>query len=333
MNKVSSTCLITGANGFIGTFLVKSAQSAGLNVIAGVRQQSNIDSIKDLGITILRIDYSSAETIVDALKGIHFDYIIHNAGVTKALDQNEYYLSNVLQTSFLIEAIQHLNLSLKKFVFISSLAAYGPVDFKIADYVSNKNTPNPVTDYGRSKLQAESLVTSTPNLPYVIIRPTAVYGPGELDLYQVFVMVSKGIAFVPKVEDQTLTFVYVQDLVDVVIKAAVSEHTNCSFFVSDGKNYQTKSLPKEISRAMGKKIFFIETPLFLIHILAEITGLWGKIMRKPPILNKDKLSEVIARSWACDMQSTMNALDFKPQFELAEGVKNTVRWYVQKDML
>ncbi|MEZ4911613.1 MAG: NAD(P)-dependent oxidoreductase [Saprospiraceae bacterium] len=327
------TCLITGANGFIGTKLVEQAKEAGLHVLAAVRKTSNLEQLLSLGVEIVYVDYTNFDTMRSSLAPYKFDYVIHNAGLTKTIDSKEFYKVNVLNTKHLIDAILSNKIPIKKFVFISSLAAFGPSDLQPDGLVSNSSIPHPVTEYGRSKLEAEKVVQEYEDFPYIFIRPTAVYGPGEKDLFQVFEMVKSGFVFLAKVKNQMATFVHVDDLTNVILKAMFSSVIKDGFFVTDGQEYATLDFPKVIGKVMHSKYILIALPIFFLKFVAFISESISKITKKPTPINLDKVNEFKAKSWACDMDYTIKSLGYTPQILLEHGVKDTLNYYKKNNLL
>lgn len=327
------TCLITGANGFIGTTLVKKAKEAGIRVLAGVRHSSNIEHLKALDVDIVPIDFSSSQTIRDSIAPYQFEYVIHNAGLTKTTNPQDYFDVNVTNTKYFIDALIAANISIQKFVFISSLAAFGPSDLQPDGLVSKSSQPHPVSAYGKSKLAAEKMIQEYKNFPYVFIRPTAVYGPGEKDLFQVFDLVKRGFVFVAKVKNQKQTFVYVEDLCNVILKALTSTAMRDGFFVTDGHEYATIDFPKVIGKVMNTKFLTIPIPIFILRIIAFFSESISKLTKKATQINSDKVSEFKAKAWACDMDYTVKTLGYVPQITLEEGVRRTLAHYQKNNLL
>ncbi|MBP6447169.1 MAG: NAD(P)-dependent oxidoreductase [Saprospiraceae bacterium] len=325
--------LITGANGFIGSFLVLEAIEKGLDVYAAVRKNSDNAALKNQNVQIITINFDDQTALVDLLKKYQFDYIIHSAGLTKSPSYEEFIKINKGLLVQLVTAINVAGVSITKLVFISSLAAYGPADFQQEKIVTDTSTPHPVTKYGKSKLEAEKYLRSQSKIPYVIIRPTAVYGPGEKDLYNVFKMINNRIAMVPALLGQKLTFIYVKDLANLILKATLSTATNKAYFVTDGHLYTGLALSGLIREIIEKKGITIKIPIFLMEGMAFVTekaaGFWDSY----PIFNTDKVNEIKALSWHCDVSNLRSDLDFEPKFDLPSGLRETVKWYKENKWL
>jgi len=172
--------LITGASGFLGYHLVEEALQNDLEVYVAVRKSSNIAHLKDLDIQYTYPAFDDPSALEKELKTRGYDYIIHAAGVTKARSAREYKTINTDYTYNLAAAA--VSAGIKGFVFISSLAAMGPLN-TLTGVITEETKPHPVTAYGKSKLLAEEKLKSITSLNYTILRPTAIYGPRDKDIF------------------------------------------------------------------------------------------------------------------------------------------------------
>ena len=151
-----SNILITGASGFIGSFIVEEALRRGMNVWAAVRHTSSRRYLTDKRINFMELDFSSSERLRKSLGHHTFDYVVHAAGVTKCLHRDDFHRVNTLGTKNLVDALLALQMPLRRFVFISSLSVYGAVcERQPYRDISENDIPRPNTAYGRSKLEAE----------------------------------------------------------------------------------------------------------------------------------------------------------------------------------
>ena len=324
--------LITGSSGFVGSHLVEEALSRGLQVFAGVRSSSSKRYLQDDRIRFVEMDFSDKKSLSAALTE-QYDYIMHNAGITKAPNDETYLKINKGFTQNFAEAILSNQTGLKKFTFTSSIAAYGPADESKDQIVSNRMNPNPVTGYGRSKLAAEEYLHEKIDLPWIIIRPTAVYGPRDVDFLTLYKSIQKGIAGQIGFKDQYASFVYVKELARVMLDATLSKHTKSSYFVSDGEKYHVQDLNKIVADSIGKKIVKIKIPLPLIKTIAGVNELYSKLSGKATILNFDKVNELKATNWYCDIENLKKDIGYTPQVFLKEGIEKTTRWYEGQNLI
>jgi len=324
--------LITGSSGFVGSHLVEEALGRGLEVYAGVRSSSSKRYLQDKRIQFVEMDFSNRSSLVNALE-IQYDYIMHNAGITKAPNDQTYLKINKGFTQNFVEAIRNKQTSLKKFTFTSSIAAYGPADRSEDQIVSNRMNPQPVTGYGKSKLAAEQFLNKQTELPWVIIRPTAVYGPRDVDFLTLYKSVQKGIAGQIGFKDQYASFIYVKELARVMLDLTVSKHIKSSYFASDGEKYHVQDLNKIVADSIGKKIVKIKIPLPLIKTIAGVNELYSKLSGKATILNFDKVNELKATNWYCDIDNLKEDIGYEPKVYLKEGIEKTTRWYKEQKLI
>ena len=202
MNKI----LITGASGFVGSWLVEEALNHDIAVYAGIRSTSSKQWLQDDRIQFVELNFSNQESLEEVIGEYQFDYIIHNAGLTKSLKASDLFKVNVDYSVNLAKASLK-NKCLKKFSFMSSLAAYGTADYQDDGVVSNNSTPTPITSYGKSKLRAEEELLNINELPLLIFRPTGIFGPREGDFLNLFQTINKGLALQVGFTEQQLSVV------------------------------------------------------------------------------------------------------------------------------
>jgi len=312
--------LITGANGFVGSHLVRIALQNNYEIIAAVRKSSNLDLLKDLKVTYIYPDYFNQKNLVDLLKENGVTHIAHVAGSTRAKSQDAYNKANVEISVNLANAALQANPDLKKFVFISSLAATGAS--VNGEMITEETAPNPLTFYGKSKRLAEQELTKIPSLPLIALRPTAVYGEGDKDFLMMIRMIKKGWeAYIGKAS-QTLSFIYADDLCNAVIQSLESEKSGEAYILSDGNNYTRYAFADIVKKILHKKTLKMQVPLKLVATIAELLE---KTNAKTSILNKDKLQELTA-NWQCSIAKAKQDLGYSPQYNLETGLQKTIAW-------
>ena len=317
---------ITGASGFIGGFIVEEALNRGYEVHAAIRKSSNLQYLRDKRINFHEVSFDKEEALRHLLSTEQFDYIIHNAGITKASNEQLYHKINAGYTRKFLKIIHEENVMPRKFLFMSSMASYGPADFQPNGIVDRDSTPHPVTQYGRSKLQAEQFVDSFSSLPYIILRPTAVFGPREKDFLALYKSLNRGIEIYIGGKDQKLTFIYVKDLVELIFISLASDVSRKSYFVCDGNIYPAQKYNSLLRKALDKNSIKFVVPLALVKIIAWINEMGSKISGKPSILSRDKINELKASNWACDTSPQELELGYKPKYSLEEAINETINW-------
>lgn len=330
--------LITGSSGFIGSFLVDEASKRNMNVYAGIRKGSNTKYLAHQNIHIVEFDFSSTIKVSNLLREIEekegsIDYIIHNAGITKAKNKQEYIEVNTNYTSNFIFAICNSLKCTPKFIYMSSLAAYGPGNPLTLEPVNNSSTPAPVSKYGKSKLMAEKHIISQNVIPWLIIRPTAVYGPREKEIFTIFNMVNKG--FQPGIKNncQRLSFIYVKDLVSAIIDLTLSSNINKAYFISDGTTYTNKEFGEHIKDILRRKTFKISLTPKTMKLIAYILELIYRFKGETPGFNREKVDEMTENNWICDIQPLDVDIGFKPNYDLKKGIAETITWYEKEGWL
>lgn len=328
-----SKVLITGASGFVGGFLVEACLKKGYEVTAGIRATSNRTYLQDKRIKFLELNFGDIDQLNRQLVGKHFDYIIHNAGVTKAISREVYFRVNTTYTKHFVEAIKKNIPGLEKFIYISSLAAYGPADDLADGIVTETTDPKPVTAYGESKLASEQFLSAEKDFPFIIIRPTAVYGPREKDIFTFFQMVKNGVEPYIGRKPQQLTFIYVRDLVRLVVDTLKKNEVRKSYFVSDGNLYQSQQLGQYIKKNLDKKTISFKVPLALVRVIALFNEMISKITGKYPPLNLEKVRELECLNWNCDIRPLKKDFQFVPEYDLEKGIKESIQWYKKNNWL
>lgn len=323
---MSKKVLITGASGFVGYHLIVTAIRHGLEVFAAVRPNSNTAHLKDLNINYVNLNFNAVDELKAELEEKQYAYIIHAAGTTKAKTLNEYNKVNAEFSRNLALAASLVSYKLEKFVFVSSLAAIGP----IADFtalINDDATAQPVTFYGMSKKLAEEYLNKIENLPLVTVRPTAVYGPREKDIFILFKTINQGLEPYIGRFNQTLSFIYVEDLAEIIIRFLKSDVVHKTYNISDGLTYNRYALADELKKALQKKTLKMHIPLGIIKGLASLMDTIYARSSKTPTLNKEKIKELTAPNWACNIENLKKDLQFEPQYSLEKGLAETVKWY------
>ncbi len=320
--------LVTGATGFIGSHLTERLVEADNDVTCLVRKTSNLKWIKGLNVKLIYADCSDKESLEGVLG--KFDYIYHTAGITKALSRDEYLRANYHATQNMIDTVARKNKGIKKFVYISSLSACGPGTN--SKPLTEDEDPHPITDYGESKLLGEKAVKSWEDkLPVVIIRPSAVYGPRDRDIYFFFKLAKLGIIFIWG--ETYLSLCHVADLVEAIILAAENNKSSGIYFVSDGMAYSSIVVADKIAEAVGRNPLKVRVSKGLLYRIASIYEQWYRISQKPALINRGKVREMIQPYWICDISRARAELNYTPSVSLKEGIRMTAEWYIKNGWL
>ena len=319
--------LITGASGFIGSFIVEEALLQGMETWAAVRPSSSREYLRDERIHFIELDFSSVDRLKEQLSGHAFDYVVHAAGVTKCLDKEDFFRVNRDGTRNLVQALQELGQPLERFVFLSSLSIFGAIrEQQPYGEIEPTDTPQPNTAYGKSKLEAEASIPSS--FPCVILRPTGVYGPREKDYFLMAKSIQGHTDFAAGYRRQDITFVYVKDVVQAVFLALDHGKTGSAYFLSDGNVYRSTDFSDLIHEELGRPWRIrITAPLWLLRIVTFFGDLAGHLTGRISALNNDKYQILRQRNWRCNIRPAIEELGYRPQYDLRRGVKETIAWY------
>ena len=342
--------LVTGASGFIGSFIVEEALKRGFETWAAVRGSSSKAYLQDERINFIELNLSSKEQLVEQLRSHTFDYVVHAAGVTKCLDKRDFRRINTEGTKNLVTALKELQMPLKRFVFVSSLSVFGAIREKQPyEEIRETDTPQPNTEYGRSKLEAEQWLEKLSEnsersessedsdkkpFPYVILRPTGVYGPREKDYFLMAQSIKQHSDFAVGYRRQDITFVYVSDVVQAVFLALEKGQTGRKYFLSDGEVYQSTTFSDPIHEELGRPWWIrITAPVWVLRIVTFCGEYIGRMTGKVTALNNDKYHILRQRNWRCDIEPAKKELGYEPKVQLKEGVHRAISWYLENKWL
>ena len=322
--------LITGASGFIGSFIVEEALRRDMEVWAAVRKSSSRQYLSDPRIHFIELDLSSEQKLVKQLSGHSFDYVVHAAGVTKCVCRDDFRRINTQGTIHLVNALVASGMPLRKLVYLSSLSIVGPIheDIPYRD-ICDLDTPQPNTAYGQSKYEAEQWLDQAQlPFPYIILRPTGVYGPRERDYFLMAKSIKGHVDFAVGYKPQVITFVYVLDVVQAVFLALERGQSGRKYFLTDGNVYSSKAFSGLIIQELGHPFCLrIKAPLWMLRIGTFCGECFGRLTGRISALNNDKYHILRQRNWKCDIQPARDELGYDPQWPLAVGVPTTIQWY------
>lgn len=342
--------LVTGASGFIGSFIVERGLAEGHQMWAGIRASSSRIYLQNPQIHFTELDLAHPEVLRPQLAACKADFggwdiIVHAAGATKCIRREDFFRTNTEGTRHFIDILRELNMVPRRFIFISSLSVFGairehptrkatPDNPWIYAPIKDDDTPAPNTAYGESKLEAERYIKSLSNFPYVILRPTGVYGPREKDYFVMAQSIKKHVDFSVGYHPQEITFVYVKDLVQAVFAAMVKDVERREFFISDGSVYHSTAFSNLIRKELGHPFLLrIKAPVWFLRIVCHANGYIGSLRGCATTLNRDKFHILRQRNWQCDITPAEKELDYRPEYPLERGVKETISWYKKEGWL
>lgn len=326
--------LITGASGFIGGFLVDEALRRGYEVWAGIRPSSDRSHLQDPRIHFLELPYSDTGKLTQVIadhvqKEGAWDYVIHNAGLTKTTDKQRFFEVNAENTRRFLDALAPVPHRPRKFLLMSSLSSFGIGDERGFTPFRLDDLQRPNTAYGQSKLLAEQYVRRQESFPYIILRPTGVYGPGERDYFVEIKAVQAGWDLKAGFTPQRITFIYVEDLARAAFLCLEKEGLeNREYFVADGDVHTDGSFALLLQELLGKKhVVHARLPLGLVHAACITVETFGRFLYRGFLFNSDKYLILKQRNWICDIEPLCRDTGFRPEYNLRQGLTKTIAWY------
>lgn len=323
--------LIVGAGGFIGGFIAEEGLRRNLDVWCGVRPSTSRRFLQNPRLHFIELDYENHETLVKTLLAApYFDWIIWNLGATKCVNFLDFNRINYGYVRTFIDALRDSDHMPQRFVYMSSLSALGPGDEKHYTPLRDTMVPEPNTRYGLSKIKTETLLEMSSDVPWIILRPTGVYGPHEQDYLMMIKAIDRGIDFGVGFKRQLLTFIYVEDLARAIYDALKRAPLHHKYILSERRAYTQADFRKIVKKALGRSLVLpIRLPLWLAHIACTVSGKYGALQHKAVTLNPDKFRIMRQRNWDCDVSPAVNDFGFNPQVSLADGITAVVKSYRQ----
>ena len=313
---MNRTVLVTGGTGFVGSHLVEALLRRGLDVTCLVRDPRRLRWLEGLKVRLVTGDCSEPASLAAAVRSAAVVY--HVAGLTKTYRTRDYYAVNQTGTRNLLEACEQHAPGLKKFVLVSSLAAAGP-----------SPGSGPVSDYGRSKLLAEQeALRFRERFPVVIVRPSAVYGPRDTDVFELFQWASRGLIIDLRGGERFLSWCHVEDLAEALILAGEQPVASGSIYcIAEDRIYATTEFHQALLRTGGVRARVLKVPIWMGYVIGALSEAAGYLRGKATIMSRQKVREAVQRSWTCDLSASRSDLGFTARIPLEQGLERTWKWY------
>ena len=329
---MKKTLLVVGAGGFIGGFIARRGLELDYDVWVMVRKSTSLEYLDDERLHVLVVEYDNVSSLTQVIMGAKpsetgWQYIIYNLGATKAPDFPAFNKINFEYLRNFGTALKDASCSPELFLYMSSLSVLGEGDEKNYTPFRANDFPNPNTRYGLSKIKAEQWLELQSGLPWVIFRPTGVYGPHEKDYMMMIDAIDRHFDFGIGFKKQMLTFIYVEDLVQAMFDALShrQEVLHKKYLLSEDRSYTQKEFRHIVADALGKKwVIPVRLPLWLTKMVTWVSEKWGKIRMKTPTLNTDKYKILKQRNWNVDISEARRDFGFNPKHSLKEGIAKTI---------
>jgi nucleoside-diphosphate-sugar epimerase len=316
---------ITGATGFVGSFIAEELLKKNYEVRCLVRKMSNLRWIADLDVECHYGSLNDSDSLLRGVEGC--DYVYHAGGITKAMSEQEYFNANYEGTKNLVDACIKHKKKIKRFIYISSQTAVGPSPTILP--IDETHEPNPVTNYGKSKLAGEQYVNkNSKKVAVTIVRPPAVYGPRDSDILEFFRTVKNGIIPILGGKERYLSLIHVRDLVRGIIAAAESNKSiGETYFITSQKPHSWEEISKITLKVLQKKGVKIPVPMALMKGVAVISEGIAALRNKPTLMNKKKIIDMEQEFWTCASGKAKRDFDFEVKIDLENGIRETLIWY------
>jgi nucleoside-diphosphate-sugar epimerase len=323
--------LVTGGTGFIGIHLIAELAARGWPVRCLVRETSDRRPLAPYEVEYVVGSLSNRDTLQHAVQDV--THLFHLAGVTKARVMADYDRINHGGTQALLEACLKSYPTLQAFVYISSIAASGPS--VSGQPVTETQIPQPVGPYGLSKLGAEKAVLATRDqLPVIVLRPSAIYGPHDKDFLPLFRAVKRG--WLPVIGRETLhvDVCFVKDLVHGMLAAATCPDALGGTFFLGGATHTWREIGDEIARQFGRPApRDLRLPRRLVLTAATFAEGWAQMTGRPGGLNRQSLIERLQPYWVFDSSKARQVFGYQPQVALPQGLAHTLQWYRERGQI
>ena len=317
--------LITGATGFIGSHLVEELVAQNWQVTCLVRPESRTGALKKFPVNILRGSVEDKNFLAEAVKGQ--DYIFHLAARIRSAHREVYERANFLFTRNLVQVCQQQNPDVKRFVYISSIAAAGPSS--PGEVQDETRTPAPTSEYGRTKLRGEEAITEIwDRMDATIIRPPNVYGPRQQETELLIKLIQKRFVPLLKHDQKTTSLIYIDDLIKGIYQASQSPGTNQQiYYLTDERGYSWKEVILTIKKhVLGASLY---VPLYenIIDSVAWLTDILKSMHLVRSYFGRRAWRAMVQTTWLFSSDKAARDFGFRAEYSLDEGIEETVAYY------
>jgi len=323
--------VVTGGAGFIGSHLIEALVTRGDAVVCVERPGASKRWLDGLTVEACDTGLEDECGLVRACDGA--DVVFHLAGLTEARVPADYYAVNTAGTARVLRAAAAHNGSAPRVIVMSSIAALGPC--RNGEPLSPETVPFPISHYGLSKLLAEAAVHAQDGrVPSVIIRPPAVYGPRERAVLKFFQLVRRGVALTIGPWDREVSLIYIRDLVQGLLAAAVSDRAvGRTFCLAHPEAVSWGRIADIVSGILSRVPLKLSVPTPVAKAIALAAEAGAALRGRAAILNRERVRDLTQPRWVCDPTRAITDLGFRPAYAAERGMSETAAWYREAQWL
>jgi nucleoside-diphosphate-sugar epimerase len=307
---MSRTIALTGATGFIGGVLARRLETIGWQIRALIRPASLGARYTGTATQWIEGDLEDLDSLRRLVSGVYA--VVHCAGAVRGASQAQFDDVNVDGVARLVQASSKQH-RVPRFLLISSLAAREPH----------------LSPYAASKRQGEDTLAATANdMNWAVLRPPAVYGPGDKELLPLFRWIGRGIAPILGSRSARFSLLYVEDLAEAVVQWLNSEtNERRAFELHDGhpNGYAWHDVVDTVARLYDRHVIRIQVPVVILRLLAGLNLGAAQIFGYAPMLTPGKVRELSHSNWVCDNDALTRETGWAPRVSLVEGLQRTLR--------
>lgn len=308
----AQTVALTGATGFVGGHTLHALCDAGYTVKALTRRpQPDMQGVEWIDGSLT--DGKSLARLVEGA-----DVLVHLAGLTKAITRDDFFDVNVAGSKTLFQAAQTAKVA--HVVHVSSLAAREPR----------------LSHYGASKAGTELLLTARKwSFTWSMIRPPAIYGPGDTEILKLFKATKYGVLPAPGSRANRFSMIHVADLARALVAACDGSNKQAVLEIDDGQpgGYAIKDVAASLPGGDTKNTRTVPVPFALLGLVGGVNDLLARMLSKPFMLTLSTARYLCHPDWTVKEARRFKHKGWLPQFDLKAGLKDTLDWYRKNDLL
>lgn len=314
---MSRLVAVTGATGFVGSHLLPELAAAGWRIRVLARSMPPTGALGETPVEVVPFDLTRAEDMPAALAGA--DAVVHLAGAIKARDRETFMRINADGTEAVARAWQRACPD-AAFICVSSMAARMP---GLSPYAASKGA-------AEERLQAVAGQGR-----HAILRAPAVYGPGDRETLAIFRLAALPIQPLLGGPEARLCLIHARDLARAITALLETPLAGEIWEVSDARTggYGWRELTAEAATALGRRPAAFRLPAPLLRAVGRFGDLGGRLRGKAEMLTSAKVRELLHPDWSSSPERQPPRAVFAPEIGIAEGFRETIQWYREKNWL